>query len=88
MHEAREYNSAGAGGPRNISGTVHDHIMPEAELADLDGKDSALLSASGYVSKRTAPGTLAQKIPGTALSWQMHQTTRRRICGIRHTRAQ
>ena len=60
MAEAAMNQGAGAGGTRNISGTTNALVALEDELADLHGKERALLFTSGYVANDTSLATIAR----------------------------
>src|ERR1700746_1785672 len=63
MVETATRVGTGAGGTRNIAGTHHPLVQLEQELADLHGKEDALLVTSGYVSNQTGIATIAKLIP-------------------------
>ena len=86
MTRAVKDYGAGAGGTRNISGTSHPLVVLEAELAELHGKDAALIFTSGFISNEATLSTLAAVLPGCHVFSDAHNHASM-IQGIRHSGA-
>jgi 5-aminolevulinate synthase len=77
---------AGAGGTRNIGGTSPAHDDLEVELADLHGKQAALLFTSGFVANQAALSTIL----GSAPDWHVFSDAKNHasmIAGIKGAKA-
>lgn len=87
MKRAVDEFGAGSGGSRNIGGTNRYHVLLERELADLHGKDDALLFTSGYTANDGSLSVLAGR-PENCVVFSDELNHASIIDGLRHSGAE
>lgn len=86
MTKALKMYGAGSGGTRNIGGNTKLHVMLEQELADLHGKEAALVCTSGYVANESGLSTLPSIFPQGAIYFSDEENHASMIYGMRYSR--
>ncbi|MEW2170110.1 5-aminolevulinate synthase [Streptomyces sp. NPDC007027] len=86
VHAAIDAHGVGSGGSRNIGGTNHHHVLLENEIADLHGKESALLFTSGYTANEGSLTVLAA-MPKDTVVFSDAKNHASIIDGLRHSGA-